>query len=476
MNVSAKLGRLAPVQAVSAALNSQDIDGWVVGGTVRDLLLKRQVDDIDVVVSSAAEPVAKHTAREVSGDVFSLSDKFGTWRVIGPGREWQLDISPVREGDIEADLKQRDFTVNAIAVPVDGGEAIDPTGGLKDLEDRCLRVTSETAYRNDPLRVLRLARISCEYGLEPERQSVISAGRHCDGLEKVSGERIFYELRKLLTMDEALAGIELMDQVGGLEVILPEFTALKGIGQTPYHHLDAFDHTIEVLRQLVLIEKDSSVYGDFADEVNEKLSGSLADGLSFKQALRFGAIFHDLGKSNTHAVRDDGRVTFMGHDREGRIMTADICRRLKTSSRLSAYLQGLTLHHLRLGFLVHERPLTKRQVYQYINICEPVALEVTVLSVADRLATQGERTKQRVIDDHLELSREMIGQILEWRAQFPRKPLATGGELTEALSIEPGPIVGQLMNILDEAQYAGDIKTKDEALSLARLKYSETTD
>ncbi len=473
MNISAKLDQLAPVQAVRMALSSQKSDGWIVGGTVRDLLLDRQVDDVDVVVTSPAERVAKQVATDVSGDVFSLSDKFGTWRVIGPGREWQVDLSPAKDGDIEVDLKQRDFTVNAIAVPVNGGEAIDPTGGLKDLEDRCLRVTSENAYRNDPLRVLRLARISCEYGLKAEKNSFILAGRHCDGLEKISGERIFYELRKLITMDEVLAGLELLDQVGGLEVILPEVSALKDIGQTPYHHLDAYDHTFEVLRQLVLIEKDSSAFGDFADQVNERLNESLADDLSFRQALRFGAIFHDLGKSNTHAVRGDGRVTFMGHDREGRIMTADICRRLKTSSRLSTYLQGLTLRHLRLGFLVHERPLTRRHVYQYIKICEPVALEVTVLSVADRLATQGERTKQRVIDNHLVLAREMIGHILEWRAQLPRKPLVTGGELTEELAFEPGPIVGQLLNILDEAQYAGDIKTRDEALNLARLKYSE---
>lgn len=472
---SAKLERLAPVKAIRAALSSHGLDGWIVGGTVRDLLLDRNVDDIDVVVGSDAGKVAKHVARQVSGDVFSLSDRFGTWRVIGPGREWQVDVSPVNEEGIELDLRLRDFTVNAIAIPAGGGQAVDPTGGIEDLNRGVLRATSEDAYRRDPLRVLRLARLACDFGFEPDRQSLVAAKRYCEGLKDVSGERVFYELRKLVTSDGVLSGLSMLDDVGGVEALLPELSLLKGIGQTPYHHLDAHGHTIEVLRQVMMLEKDMSALGDRSIEVKRRLAEPLADGLSCMQAIRFGALFHDLGKSKTHALRHDGRVTFMGHDREGRVMTADICRRFRTSGKLSMYLQGLTLHHLRLGFLVHERPLSRKHVYQYIKKCEPVALEATVLSVADRLATRGKRTKQQVIDDHLKLAREMIEKTIEWRDQYPRKPLLTGDELTAALSIEPGPEVGHLMSSLDEAQYAGEIATKEDALKLAKAMHGETT-
>ncbi len=471
MSISAELEQSAPLQAVRSVLSSEETEGWIVGGTVRDLLMGTDIDDIDIVVSSATDRVAKGVADRISGDVFSLSDKFGTWRVIAPDRSWQADLSPVNEGGIEADLHQRDFTVNAMAIPIGGGDVIDPVDGAKDLEDRLLRVVSEDAYHNDPLRVMRLARISCEYGFKPELESVAAAGRCSEGLQRVSGERVFYELSRLVTSDGVLEGLELLDNVGAMQVVIPELSALKGIGQTPYHHLDAHDHTIEVLKQLIRLERDDSELGPAAGAVSKLMAEPLADELSYRQSLRFGALFHDLGKSKTHAQRDDGRVTFMGHDREGKIMAADICARLRTSGRLSRYLQDLTLHHLRLGFMVHDRPLSRSQAYSYIKVCEPVALEVTVFSIADRLATRGDRTKQKAIDDHVELAREMIGYVLEWRDQHPRTPLVSGDELMAELSIKPGPVVGKLLDILDEAQYLEEIKSKKEALNLAKAKH-----
>lgn len=467
VNLADQLNSSKPIAEVRAALIDLGDRAWIVGGTVRDLLAGRSIDDVDLAVDGDAETAARQLAAAVSGSPFSLSDEFGCWRVIGPHRAWQADICPIRGNTIEDDLKLRDFTVNAMAVSLTDTEIIDPKGGLQDLSDKRLRGASDDAFRQDPLRALRLARLACEYALAPVPETVRLAGRQAPGLRLVSGERVFYELRRLVICDRVMQGLEMMDEVGATAAVLPELDALKGVEQTPYHHCDAYDHTLEVLEHIVSLEGDSSPLGENGPAVIDALRSPVGDDLDAGQALRFAALFHDLGKSRTRAVSDEGRVTFVDHDRVGKEMCADICDRLHTGRRLRRYLKDMTLHHLRLGFLVHDQPLSRRDFYRYITLCEPVALEVTVLTVADRLATRGARTKQKAIDAHLKLAQRMLREIFEWRARQPIQPLVRGDELAEELSLERGPMLGQLLHRLDEARFAGEIGTREEALALA---------
>jgi poly(A) polymerase len=145
----------------------------------------------------------------------------------------------------------------------------------------------------------------------------------------------------------------------------------------------------------------------------------------------------------------------------------DICRRLRTSDRLSRFLEGLTRHHLVLGFLVHKRPLDRREVYRYLRRTSPVEVEVTLLSCADRLATRGENA-ERAIDAHLELARELMPAALEWRSNGPPRLPVRGDELAREAGIEPGPELGRVLEELQEAAYAGEIATREEMVDLAR--------
>jgi putative nucleotidyltransferase with HDIG domain len=259
-----------------------------------------------------------------------------------------------------------------------------------------------------------------------------------------------------------------MDEGGVLAVLLPELEALKGVEQNPYHHLDVWGHTVEVLEQLLEVERDpGAVFGPHAEAVARELDQPLADDLTRAQALRLAALLHDAGKPATRAVSPEGRVLFWGHDQLGATISREVAGRLRASAATGEYLAQLALHHLRLGFLVHRRPLSRRDVYRYLSDCEPVELEVTVLTAADRLATRGERTRREAIEDHLGLVRDLAGEALAWRAGPPRPPV-TGEELMEALGIEPGPQVGRLLEELREAAFAGELRTKDEALRLAR--------
>jgi putative nucleotidyltransferase with HDIG domain len=212
-----------------------------------------------------------------------------------------------------------------------------------------------------------------------------------------------------------------------------------------------------------VIELEAEAGGD----LRELLDEPLADELTRGEALRFGALLHDIGKPATHDVRADGRVTFLGHDRMGEEMVRAICRRLRTSERLSRFVEGLTRHHLVLGFLVHERPLDRRAVYRYLTRTHPVEVEVTLLSCADRLATRG-KNAERAIDAHLELAQELMPAALEWRRTGPPKLPIRGDELAREAGIEPGPELGRVLAELREAAYAGEIDGPEDAIELAR--------
>jgi putative nucleotidyltransferase with HDIG domain len=325
--------------------------------------------------------------------------------------------------------------------------------------------------------VLRLVRLAVELDLEPEPQTRVAARAEAQGLRRISAERIFLELRRIVAAPGAIEGLELMGELGAMEVVLPELQALRGVEQSRFHHRDVYGHTIEVLgRTIALVgacERNApdpaGVFGGHGVEVAALLREPLADGLTRGEALRWGALLHDVAKPSVRAVRpEDGRVTFLGHDVRGAALARAVLGRLRASERLRAHVAALVRHHLRLGLLVHEpQPLARRTVFGYLRACSPVEVDVTLLSVADRLATRGERARES-IDAHLDTARGLLADALRWRADGPPRPLVRGHDLLAELAIPPGPLIGELMERLAEAQYAGDVRTREQALEYAR--------
>ena len=440
---------------------------WIVGGALRDELLGRPVRDVDVAVADDPERAARARAAEVRGPVFRLSEAFGAWRVIDRRADTIWDFSPLQGETIEEDLAQRDFTINAMARPLAGGELIDPLGGRADIEGRTLRVAGREAFERDPLRTLRLPRFTAELGFSPEAETERLTRASAPRATEAAGERIFLELRRLVIADGALAGIRLADRLGVLEAVLPELTALHGVEQSDYHHLDVYDHTLEVLSRQIELEGTLGELFDEPERIERILGEPLGDELTRGQALRFGALLHDIGKPRTRDVLPNGRVTFMGHDALGEEMVGELARRLRASERFARYAGALTRHHLVLGFLVHEQPLDRAQVYRYLRRTAPVEVEVTVLSCADRLATQG-RKGEEATRAHLELARELMPAVLDWREHGPPRVPVRGDELARELELEPGPELGRLLAELEEAAYAGEASTREQAIALAR--------
>ncbi len=492
-----------PLELSRAALSGRP--AWLVGGAIRDRLLGRETRDFDVVLDgdpgTAARAIAGAAGRAAIGraTAFALSEEYGGWRVLARDGSWQIDVEQLRGASLEEDLALRDFTVNAIAEPLgepgagggvgtgSGAAVVDPLGGVEDLARRCLRVTGPRAFAQDPLRVLRLVRLAVELDCEPDAYTRELARTHAGGLSAVAGERVFMELCRVLNAPRAVHGLELMGEVGATPVVLPEVAALRGVAQSRFHHLDVYGHTLEVLAQAIALQQDPAAVlaqwcgvdsdqprgGARGREHSEALAAllaePLADGLTRGGALRWGALLHDAAKPLTREVRPaDGRVTFIGHDALGAGLAGEVLGRLRASGRLQAHVAALVRHHLRLGFLVHEpQPLARRSVFAYLRACEPVEVDVTLLSVADRLATRGDRA-QESIDAHLRLARTMLTDALRWRAEGPGQPLVRGDELARELGIPEGPRLGELLEELAAARYAGELATRAQALEHAR--------
>ncbi len=461
---------------------------WLVGGAVRDRLLGRPGADLDVVLDGdpgeGARAIAQ-TAKSAGTPAacFALSEEFGAWRVVALadrrsprstiGGAWQVDVEAMRGDSLEADLRLRDFTVNAIAEPLAGGERLDPLGGLGDLHAGRLRMAGPDAFKDDPLRVLRLVRVAVELELEPEPDAIVAARVQAPRLEQISPERVFLELQRIVASAQALRGLELMSGLGATRIVLPELEALRGVEQSRFHHRDVYGHTLEVFERTIELTAGTSDSGPIAAlgeeqraPVLELLAEPLADGMTRGQGLRWAALLHDAAKPATRSVRVlDRRVTFLGHDVQGAELARDVLGGLRASVRLREHVAALVRHHLRLGFLVHEpQPLARGTVYDYLHACEPVEVDVTLLSVCDRLATRGAKAEQ-AIAAHVDLARRMLDDALRWHHAGAPKPLLRGDQLARELGIPLGPRVGELLAALERAQYTGEVSTREQALA-----------
>jgi tRNA nucleotidyltransferase/poly(A) polymerase len=443
---------------------------WLVGGAVRDIALGRAANDLDLAVAGPPEELARRIAQALGGIAFELSEEFPAWRAKDRDDAWQVDVAELRAPTIEADLELRDFTVGAVAVELEGGEALDPLGGLADLEAGLIRACGPTSFSDDPLRLMRAARLVAQFGWEIEEETAALARASSPHAGEPAGERTLAELVLLAGARDPLAGFAAMDRIGLFDWLLPEIGDLHEVVQGPNHHLDVYGHTMEVVEGVLRIESDLEVFtGERAQEVAEYLSRPLGDGATRGTALRLGALFHDSAKPQTRS-EEGGFVSFRGHDRLGAEQIEARFRKLKSSRKLSRYLSDLTRHHLILGFMVTSMPLDRRQIFSYLDHTDPVSIDVTLLTVADRLAARGSASiaSEKMVGDHLELARQMVGHGLDWDRSGPPKQFLPGNELARELGIEPGPKLGEVVAELAAARYAGEISDANEAVEHAR--------
>jgi poly(A) polymerase len=484
----------AVLATVASFLDSQNLEAYVVGGFLRDALLRRESNDVDLAVTADPLSVGRQLADVLAGHFVRLHEEHKAARIVLPDGEAirSIDLLPLR-ADIEADLAQRDLTINAMASPIErlAGERepsiVDPCGGRRDLDDRIVRMVRPEAFRADPLRPLRAVRLCAELDFDLDPQTAAVMAENASFLSQTAPERQRDELMRVLATPRAAPGLRLADKLGLLDPLLPEVVATKGEEQPKEHEWDVFDHSVETVAALdALLGSEKPADGRWArlwrelwgqmeefPTVREHFEEEVSQGHTRVSLLKLAALLHDIAKPETRTIEDSGRMRFFGHAQVGAVRAAAVVRRLRFSGAEVRQVEAMVKEHLRPLQIAQDGPPSRRALYRYFRDAGEAGIDVLFLSLADHLATVGPRLDWDDWRAHL----GVVGFILTWRFQEevaapPR--LVTGHDLMDALGLTPGPLVGRLLEAVQEAQAAGEITTREQALALARQELERT--
>ncbi len=459
---------------------------YLVGGAIRDFLLGRPLGkDFDFVIKGEVGGLAKEIVREIGGNAFPLDETFGTWRVIlkKKKKKTELDFSPLQGKDIFEDLRQRDFTVNSLAIHLNDlarpGEPcfIDPLDGLADIRKRILRANSEGCLRQDPLRMLRAFRFASTLKFSVEEETLKMIQKNSNLIRRSAGERIRVEFFMALGEEGAGLFLQGLQQAGLLAEIFPEVkeweTLSVRIGSSP-SLLDHGLRTLEAVEFIFVHLKD--IFSEWADVLKGHLSHSEEEGVSRIALLKFIAFFHDSGKVAT-AFPDQGSISirFLDHDQKGQEINSAIARRLKLSRRSVRIISDLTRQHMRIQSLAKAQELTGRAKYRFFQDLGKEGLDLAILSLANALASSGLELRSSMLAKMKgegkkikKITDDLVRFYTEEFTQKSPKPLVDGKEIMAALGIPQGEVVGTVLSKLKEAEISGRVRTKEDALQFLK--------
>jgi poly(A) polymerase len=491
------------VQAVMKVCAERNVAACLVGGAVRDLLLGRPIHDWDFVVERDAIRLARAAADRLDAAFFVLDEERDTGRVVvrnADGTRTFLDLAVRRGPDWLADLEVRDFAVNAMALPLGTSEALlDPFNGQADLNAKLVRAVTEHSLRDDPARLMRAVRLTGELGFEIEPQTAMWIRRDAPLLVNISAERVRDELSKLLAQPDALTGVRRMDDLGLLAQVLPETATLRDVQQSRPHHWPVLEHTLFALGALerivatgvTLIPVPSPSEGegsrgvsapefvwddvkrtlaDFREPLAAHLAQPLGDERPALVALKLAALLHDCAKPQTLTVDGDGRTHFYGHEEVGAPIAAERVHVLRFNNSEVERVRIVIAHHMRPQQLADAPTgVTRRAAYRFFRDTGAAGVDVLLLALADHVATHGLEVQLERWGRRIKAVKELLTQYWARLADdVAPAPLVSGSDLMAELGLRPGKRVGELLEAIREAQAAGEIATREEALALAK--------
>jgi len=484
------LGRL------SRLLTKKGVRSYLVGGFVRDSLLGRDTADIDIAVAGDVLGIAAGAADALGGRYITLDEENGVGRVVLNQDEGKLEIDfTMLKGDIEHDLAQRDFTIDAIALGLDGftktidnphdktaeieigpGSLIDPFHGLDDLHSKVVRATSDTAFKDDPARLIRAVRLAAELEFSIDGGTEALIRRHSHLIVSIAGERVREELLRLLALPQVGQHLVYLDRLGILTAIIPELEVAKGVSQPPLHVWDVFDHSLKTVAaaEFLLREGDWEVDGDilatvpWSARLEKHFDQEVASNSTRRSLLKLAAFLHDIAKPPTKTVDGDGRARFLGHPQQGAEMAAAIMARLRFSTREIKLVGLMVKNHLRPTQMSHEGLPTPRAIYRYFRDTGEAGIDILFLSLADHLATRGNKLDMAQWQGHASIVEHVLTRHFEEENLTAPPKLIDGHDLIKSFNLSPGPAIGELLEAVREAQAAGEINTRQQALDYVK--------
>ncbi len=440
------------LKQIGQIADRENITVYVVGGYVRDQFLKRETKEIDFVVEGDGPQFAKKIKQQLKGLGLVVYKQFGTASVIVD--EMKLEFVSAREesyqkesrkpivekSDFMSDLARRDFTINALALGINKdnfGQIVDPFEGLKDLKAKCIRtpLDPDRTFSDDPLRIMRAARFASQLSFHVDSRILKSMEKQRERLKIVSQERITDELLKMLSHHRPSVGFQILKRTHVLDIVFPELTDLTGVEQRDtYHHKDVFEHTMKVVDNLAKI--------------------------SDNPLLRFAGLIHDVGKPRVKRFVEGIGWTFHGHELVGERLSNRICTRLKLSKEYRKYSQKLIHLHMRPIQLIGEE-VTDSAIRRLIVQAGEEIDDLMKLCRAD--ITSGNPKWVKKYLSNFEYLVNRMKEVEEKDRMRAFQSPVRGEEIMEVCSIGPGPLVGKLKHMIEEAILEGQIQNEHDA-------------
>lgn len=446
----------------------EETELFLVGGYIRDVLLNKECFDKDYSVKGErAIAFACKAAKVFDGHFVLLDEEHDIARVVMPDKKNTLDFAGCVGQDILTDLKNRDYTINAIACKIEKNKSvlIDPLNGIEDLNNKIIRTLGEKNIIEDSLRILRAYRHAAQLGFSIESETLKLIEKHKSLITMVSIERISQELIKFFESDFAGENLCLMNNSGFLDEIFPELTAQREVPPNLHHHLGLLDHSIESVKQL---ESRIKIFPDWA---KEHLYREFSSGIKAISLLKLAALLHDVGKPSTWHIDEEGRHRFIKHEEVGSEMVLDVLKRLKFSKNTMKYIAKLIKYHMYPSQLLNEglENLSEKATMRMFRRIGGDMPELLLLAMADRLSARGVEITEDVVEKNIQGLYFLLDKYKKSQEEVRHLPkLVDGKEVMEILKISPSPILGKILNELNEAQICGDVNTKEEALEFIK--------
>ena len=437
---------------------------YIIGGSIRDLLLDRIPTDYDIAVKENPKKFAEKIAKNISGRLVRIG-KPGQMIIRVVSDDHIFDITSLNGCSIENDLKKRDFSINAMAYDLFSGEIIDCLGGLRDLADKKVRMVSTDIFRKDPLRLIRAYRIGACLNFEIESQTASIIRSNAKLIETSAGERIRGEIVKMLRTSKSYYYLSQMDDAGLLTAIFPDLDGLKGCLQNSHHLYDVFEHTMQAYRHLETILNDpAGLLPDTSIQIRRYIDESIT------VLLKYAILLHDIGKPFAKNIDDLGTIHFYGHSRESADLAQKISQRLRFSNREKRFIDFIIRNHLKplsLFSAMQKKTLTQKSLTRFFMKCGENTPALLLHTLADIMAKRDKpnQTNKAFIG----FIKEMIHNFFySFKPKIKEPPLITGRDLINEFKLTPSPLFKSILNLVEEDKISNKINSRDEALSLVR--------
>ena len=472
---------LKEISEVINLAKETETDVYVVGGYIRDILLKKKSLDIDLVVSEKAESFAKKLAKKINGKCFILHSDLQVYRVAvinNPDLEY-IDISLMQGKNIEDDLSRRDFTINALAVKIENFDnikknVIDCFDGIKDLKKKEIKVVSKKVFNDDPLRMLRAFRFASEYNFKISKETLSLIKKSSSKIITVAGERIKNELFRILNNKKSSQYIAAIDECGLLEKMFPVITKMKKSAKNFYYHPKGlFQHcfqTYEALEKIFI--KLDKYFPQSKDILEQHLNEPFSENVNKKNLLKFIAVFHDCAKPEC-AKRMDNKMRFLGHEELGAKKTAQIMKELKMSNKEIEFAKAIISEHMRPSNLAKSEVITNRAQMRLFRDIKENTPYLLILAMSDWHSYKTLKKKiysPKVLKQQEKSVAKLILGYYDFVNNKPKDKIIDGNILMKELKLKPGKIIGELLQYINNAYEEGRIKDKTQALKYAKTQ------